>query len=504
MLRLPPVRNGLRRALAVSTTVLGAELASAETTLAAVQLDTVEVSGHYDNSVGSSDAASQGVFGQQLIEERPLLRPGQVLEYVPGLVATQHSGSGKANQYFLRGFNLDHGTDFATRFAGMPVNVRTHAHGQGYADLNFIIPELVGNVDYFKGPYYASVGDFGSAGGANMHLTSGLKENLALATMGDYGYERGLIAGSPKLGDGQLTYGLELMHSDGPWQVPENYRKASGLLRHAVPLGDGQLALTAMAYAGNWNSTDQVAQRAINEGLIGRFGTLNASDGGASQRSSVSLDCAAPLAGAQLQTTAYWFRYRLNLFSDFTYFLNDPVNGDQFEQADNRNVFGWNGAWNRALELFGQASDNTLGFEFRQDRIAPVGIHATRQRERLSTVREDDVVEGSLGLYAQNDTRWAPWFRSVAGLRYDAYRFDVTALSNPVNSGNVSAGIWSPKLSLAFRPWARTEYFVNAGYGFHSNDARGVTIKVDPVSGEPVAPATPLARSKGAELGLRT
>jgi hypothetical protein len=227
----------------------------AQTVNPPAQLDKVEVTGHYDNSVGSSDAASQGMFTQQLIEDRPLLRPGQLLEYVPGLVVTQHSGSGKANQYFLRGFNLDHGTDFATRIAGMPINLRTHAHGQGYTDLNFIIPELVGSVDYFKGPYYASVGDFGSAGGANMHLTSGLKQNMALGTVGDFGYERALLAGSPAVGDGVLTYGLELQHTDGPWDVPEDYRKVNGLLRFVLPAGDGQLGITAMAYHGTWNST---------------------------------------------------------------------------------------------------------------------------------------------------------------------------------------------------------------------------------------------------------
>ena len=288
----------LTLALLISAPALAPQ-AFAQTTVAAVQLDKVEISGHYDNSVGSSDSASQGVFGQQLIEARPLLRPGALLEYVPGLVVTQHSGSGKANQYFLRGFNLDHGTDFATRFAGMPVNLRTHAHGQGYTDLNFIIPELVGNVDYFKGPYYASVGDFGSAGGANLYLTGGLKQNLALATVGDFGYQRGLIAGSPQLGDGTLTYGLELLHTDGPWEVPENYRKANGLLRYSMRLGEGQIAITGMAYSGTWTSTDQVAQRAIDSGLIGRYGSLDDSSGGKSERSSLSVDYAVPLAGGQ-------------------------------------------------------------------------------------------------------------------------------------------------------------------------------------------------------------
>ena len=214
-------------------------------------------------------------------------------------------------------------------------------------------------------------------------------------------------------------------------------------------------------------------------------------------------DYSAPLAGGALQTTAYWFKYRLNLFSDFTYFLDDPVNGDQFEQADDRNVYGWTGSWSKAGEVYGAPTRNTLGFELRQDRIDPVGLYATRERERLSTTRQDDVVEGSVGIYAQNDTQWSDWSRSVVGIRYDRYHFDVDS-SIPENSGIVNSGIASPKASLVFGPWSKTEYFLNAGSGFHSNDARGVTIKVDPKTGESVDAATPLVRSTGAELGART
>ncbi|MBN8511006.1 MAG: TonB-dependent receptor [Burkholderiales bacterium] len=464
----------------------------------------VEVTGHYINSVGSSDAASAGTITPQLIESRPLLRPGTLLELIPGMAVTQHSGAGKANQYFLRGFNLDHGTDFATWVAGMPVNLRTHAHGQGYTDLNFVIPELISRVDYWKGPYYAQIGDFSSAGGAKMFYGDAVKQRIALATLGDYGYRRALLAGSPQLGPGALTYALEYQHSDGPWDVPSNFVKWNGLLRWAQALGDGHFGLTAMAYSGTWNATDQVPLRAIESGLIGRFGTLDASDGGISSRYSLSADYAVPLAGGEFQTTAYWFKYRLNLFSNFSFYLNDPVNGDQFEQADDRNVFGWTGEWSRRATLWGRPTLYTLGFELRQDRIKPVGLYATRQRERLSTTRLDDVVEGSAGVHASNDTRWSEGLRSIVGLRYDRYRFDVTSLSTPENSGDVSDGIWSPKLSLVFGPWAQTEYFVNAGWGFHSNDARGVTIKIDPATGDPVDPATPLVRSKGAELGLRT
>ncbi len=488
----------------ISGVAVGMALALACGAPRAQGTQSVEITGNYINSLGSSDAASAGTITPQLIEARPLLRPGTLLELIPGMVVTQHSGAGKANQYFLRGFNLDHGTDFATWVAGMPVNLRTHAHGQGYTDLNFIIPELISRVEYWKGPYYAQIGDFSSAGGAKMLYTDALKQNLALGTLGDFGYRRALLAGSPAAGPGTLTYGFEYQHADGPWDLAADYRKWNGVLGYAMPLGEGRLALTAMGYDGQWNSTDQVPQRAIDSGLIGRFGTLDASDGGKSSRYSLSADYGVPLAGGDLQTTAYWFKYRLNLFSNFSYFLNDPVNGDQFEQADDRNVYGWTGEWTRTVQLFERPSRWTLGYELRQDRIKPVGLYATRERERLDTTREDDVIEGSAGFYASNDTQWSDKLRAILGLRYDRYRFDVTSLSEPLNSGDIDAGIWSPKLALIFGPWEKTEYFVNAGYGFHSNDARGVSIRIDPATGQPVDAATPLVRSRGGELGLRT
>jgi outer membrane receptor protein involved in Fe transport len=489
-----------------ATPVSRAQIESTPTSPVAVASqspDAVEVIGHYDNRVGISDAASAGVITPQLIENRPLPRPGSLLEYVPGLVVTQHSGVGKANQYFLRGFNLDHGTDFATWVAGMPINLRTHAHGQGYTDLNFIIPELISGVDYFKGPYFARIGDFGSAGAAFIKYGEARRENIALGTLGDYNYQRALLAASHAVGPGTFSYGLEYQHSDGAWDVPNDYRKLNAVLRFFLPVGAGQLGVTAMAYDGRWNSTDQVPLRAIDQGLIGRYGTLDASDGGNSSRYSLSLDHRTPLAGGQFVSTAYWFKYDRDLFSNFTYYLNDPVNGDQFQQADNRNVLGWVGAWNRTDNWGGRAVRNGLGFELRQDRIDPIGLYATRQRERVSVTREDRVIEGSVGVYAENETQWTQWLRSLVGLRYDAYRFNVTS-SIAENSGDVTAGITSPKLSLIFGPWANTELFLNGGYGFHSNDARGVTIRVDPATGDAVDPATPLVRSKGAEFGLRT
>jgi outer membrane receptor protein involved in Fe transport len=485
---------------------LAAALAAGSALADGVQkLDSVEVSGHYDTSVGSGDAASSGVITPQLIDDRPLLRPGEVLEYIPGMIVTQHSGAGKANQYFLRGFNLDHGTDFATYLGGMPVNMRTHAHGQGYTDLNFMIPELVARIDYFKGPYFAAEGDFAVAGGANIHYFDKLKQNLAEATGGNYEYGRALLVGSTdqNAGPGRLVYGFEAFHDNGPWEVPQNYRKYNGVLRYIVPVTDGQLGVTAMGYEGRWTATDQVAQRAVDQGTVDRFGSLNDSDGGESYRYSVSLDYQARLWGGQLQTTAYGIRYYLNLYSDFTYYLNNPVDGDQFNQYDNRKVFGWNGSWTRFDNYFGKPMQNTFGWDIRQDRIAPVGIYHTVRRMRTATTREDIVQETSYALYLENQTSWNEWLRSIAGIRAENYHFDVQS-NIAQNSGSKTANMGLPKLSLIFGPWQQTEYFLNAGQGFHSNDARGVLATVDPQTLQPIDPATPLVRATGAEVGVRT
>jgi outer membrane receptor protein involved in Fe transport len=467
------------------------------------KLDSVDVTGHYENGVGTSDAASAGYITPQLIDDRALLRPGEVLEYVPGMIVTQHSGAGKANQYFLRGFNLDHGTDFATYVAGMPVNMRTHAHGQGYTDLNFLIPELIARVDYYKGPYYAAQGDFATAGAAHIHYAESLKDTLVEGALGSEKYGRALAVGGADFASGKIVYGVELRHDDGPWDNPDNFRKYNAVLRYTQRLAEGQWGVTAMAYSGRWNSTDQIARRAVGEGLVDRFGAIDPSDGGTSRRYSLSADYQGKLAGGQLQTTVYGIRYYLSLFSNFTYFLDDPVHGDQFNQVDDRKIYGSNGSWTRADTFFGLAMTNTLGWDVRQDRLNPLGLYSTEKRVRLSTTREDQVRETSYAVYFENQTQWSEWFRSIAGLRDDRYQFAVDS-NLPENSGHRTASIGSPKLSLVFGPWNKTEFFLNGGYGFHSNDARGTTITVDPKTGDAADRVTPLVRTKGGEFGVRT
>jgi outer membrane receptor protein involved in Fe transport len=466
-------------------------------------LDTVKVAAHYDNGPGTSNAASAGHVTPQLIDDRPLLRPGEVMEYVPGMIITQHSGGGKANQYFLRGFNLDHGTDFETTLDGMPVNMPSHAHGQGYTDLNFMIPELIGGIDYLKGPYDASQGDFATAGSASIQYANEIRQPRPEVTGGTNAYGRALAVGSPDLGAGKLVYGFEADHVDGPWTRPDDYRKAIGVLRYSQPISGGSWAVTAMGYDGRWSATDQIPERAYSAGLVGRWSAIDTSDAGASHRYSLSADLQRLLWGGQLKTTAYGIDYYLDLYSDFTYFLNDPVHGDQINQHDDRLVLGWSGSWTKPVEWLGLPMANTIGWDLRNDRISPSGLYHTEDRVRLSTTLEDDVRETTSALYAENQTQWTGSIRSIVGARVEGVGFDVGS-SLAANSGSGSSALVLPKASVIVRPTEALELFLNAGEGLHSNDVRGATQHVDPSTGDPVAPVTPLVRGLGSELGVRT
>ncbi|MFZ6779186.1 TonB-dependent receptor [Undibacterium sp. Ji83W] len=466
------------------------------------KIATVQVLGNYDNAVGTSNAASQGSVTSNLVSNRPALRTGELLEFVPGMIVTQHSGDGKANQYFLRGFNLDHGTDFATFVDGMPVNMRSHAHGQGYSDLNFLIPELVQRIDYKKGTYFADEGDFASAGAAHLRLADKLGAGIASLSLGGYGYQRAVLANSVALTNGNLLYGLEINRNDGPWVNPENVRKYSAVLRYSQGSHDDGYSVTAMAYKNNWNSTDQVPLRAVQSGQISRFGALDPTDGGQSSRYSLSYAMKKRSQDGVFEMDAYAVQSSLDLFSNFTYFLANPDTGDQFSQSERRQMLGMNISQTWLLTVADLEMRNKLGVQLRYDKLSPVGIYNTIAQQRISTIREDSVKEASAGFYAENSIQWHPKFRSIAGLRYDAYRFDVTS-SIDGNSGKVSDHIVSPKLSLIFGPWDKTEYFINYGSGFHSNDARGTTQTRLPDGGIST-PVTPLVKTRGAELGIRT
>jgi len=529
---------------------------------------TVNVQGREDDLIGIAESGSQGTVGATEIEDRPILRSGEVLETVPGLIITQHAGGGKANQYFLRGFNLDHGTDIAIFLDDMPLNLPSHAHGEGYSDMNVVIPEFVERVNFEKGPYYANVGNFSSAASAHVEFFKKLPENFFKLEGGTHTYGRAVFGESQKLGPGNLLYGAEEYYYDGPWVHPDGFNKINGLLTYSQGDDADGISITAHAYHGKWNSSDQIPDAA--QSLVGFFGTLNPSDGGHSQRYSLQGEGHRQDANTESRIAAYVFYYDMDLFSDFTYYLVDHNKGDQFEQQDRRWVGGFDAHHTIVSTWFGRKMSNTFGVQFRDDWINN-GLYRTQNRARttktdysatgasffpatsaagptciaipnsniiltvtlpngatatttvpnttcptLPATTERDNFSDMIGsAYVEDRIRWTNKFRSVVALRGDDGRFVVTSLAysadvNAANSGSATKFLPNPKASLIFGPWANTEIYLQGGFSFHSNDGRGATQQVEPVSPDNPYPATPAAKipplvqTKGGEIGVRT
>ena len=448
--------------------------------------------------------ASQMIISGADVNARPMTRPGEVVEVAPGLMAIDHSDGGKANQYYLRGYNLDHGTDMATFVDDVPINLPTHAHGQGYTDLNFLIPETVGGVDVRKGPYFADVGDFASAGDLHISLRDSIDRDIESVTLGSFGYDRLLALGSTKAGGGSLLYAGEFNVYNGPWTNPDDVRKFSGVLRYSQGTATDGFSATAMAYDNTWNATDQVALRGITTGQIGAYGALDPTDGGDTSRYSLSARMAQTDDGGLWKANAYVVKYQMDLFNNYTWFLNNPVDGDQFHQHDDRIYTGVGVSRTIEGSLFDLPTETVFGLQSRYDDIT-TGLSDTVQRQLLSNTLVDRIDEGNAGIYAESTVHWADWLRTTAGWRGDYFAASVNSVLQPANSGNTRAAIGSPKFTAVFGPFDKTELFVGAGMGYHSNDARSAT--VTEVPGDPTTPegSSPLlVRSRGAEIGLRT
>jgi hypothetical protein len=510
----------------------------------AVDLEMVTVQGRAADLIGQAETASSGRVGQTDIAERPLLRPAEVLEAVPGLLITQHSGDGKANQYFTRGFNLDHGTDFAFSMDGIPLNEPSNAHGQGYTDLNFMIPELVQAVTYTKGPFDVEEGDFATAGSADILCPDRLTRNIAEITMGEFGYNRALGAYQLSLLGGNLIYAMEIVDYDGPWDTPEGFKKYNGFLRYSRGTADERWTISYASYEASWNATNQVPNDAVSQGVINAFGSMSPSDGGNRSREFLWGSWTAQWGSLKTDALVYAGVSHLDLWNDFNFYLPyqasgqqldeglaqdqyaDPAatNGEQFEQRDDRTRCGGSvrAKFSGHLGRFPTLSE--AGLDFRNDNIW-VGLYNTDERVVYETDSLNHVVETSAAPYVWNSTRWTPWLRTVLGFREDLYAFKVAnqtpAIQDGVNleeaasaagpdgtlaplsafdegagvgtSTTYQASMPEPKAAVIVRPQeGPTELYFDFGQGFHSNDARELSPGVDP-----------LARVDSEELGAR-
>ena len=480
------------------------------------------------DEIGAAQTASQGVTTREELELRPVYRIGQLLESTPGLTVTVHSGEAKANQYYVRGFLLDHGTDIAISVDEMPVNRPTNAHGQGYSDLNFLAPELLGGVDFGKGPFYAPVGDFGAVAYDHLKLVDTLPNQISLSA-GTLGDEEAFVGGTHTFGSGdRLLASVDYEHLDGPWTHPDNFQKIAGMLRYIHGADDDGYSVTALYYHGHSNLTTDQPERAVQEGLIDRFGTLDPSDGARSERFSLSGRYATKGANWSFDTSAYVIHSTMTLWNDYTHFLDDPINDDQEQQSEARNTAGGQAAYRIHLDFGRIASDTEFGVQGRYDDVYVDRRH-THDRMALNYCENeqdpapdgsyvpavatpavdgacdaDRVHLGDVALYGQNTTHWLPWLRTVLGLREDYQTaFDHSFITG--FKGDTDQSLFQPKGSLILGPWEKTEVYVSAGRGFHSNDVRGVFETVS-IEGVPVtAGRTPLlAPATSEEVGLRS
>ncbi len=441
----------------------------------------VLVFGRAEDMIGTASAASEGTVGGADLSVRPILRVAELLEVVPGLIAVQHSGSGKANQYFLRGFNLDHGTDFTTYIDDVPMNLRTHGHGQGYLDINGLIPETVDRIDYRKGAYRADVGDFSLAGASFMHTVQRIDTFVAVEG-GDYDWRRVVGGGTIAALDGDLTLVGQLKSYDGPWQQPENLKHESVYGKYMRDTALGALEISFSGYHTTWDPTEQTPERVIGSSVCAdEFCALDPSANGSTLRFISS----ARLIGDDWHATLYAQRYDWHM-------LSNPTYDYQINQFDDRWTYG--GRFERNFEINSNWA-LSVGSEGRYDDISKVGVEHTELAQFVAPISSHAVTEGSVALYSE--ATWKPIddLRVLAGLRGDSYWYDVTALENNLDEGSKNANLLSPKLGLAYELNKQVELYANWGKGFHSNDARGVVNETTPVRG--------LVQGEGEEIGAR-
>ena len=432
-------------------------------------------------------------------EIRPQGRPLDILRFVPGLLIGQHQGGGKAEQYLLRGFDADHGTDVAIFVDGLPVNLRSHAHGQGYADMHFLIPETLKLVETFKGPYFVEFGDFATAGAINFVTLDFVPENIAQAAGGSWGTQRYLTLLSPTKEQVKSLFAMEVYTSNGPFERPQDYIRLNAFAKASASLNDVDWSVWASYLISNWGASGQIPVRAVREGLITRFGSIDDSEGGNTLRFNGNFDVKWRVNETDtLKVHGYGQYYQLDLFSNFTFFLNDPVNGDQIQQVDtNRAVAGADILYEHRGTLFGAPLTSAAGFQFRVDTPRVILAH-TADRHLLGRTQDVDIFETSYSPLVKFDYTPVPWFRLVTGARGDILNFNVknNLIGVPDQpQGSQTKAIPSAKLNTIFGPWYQTEFFANFGTGFHSNDARAVV--QDPN-------LRALAQATGWEFGLRT
>ena len=444
-------------------------------------------------------ASSQQFIPDKEIVLQPQGRPAQMLRLIPGMLAVEHSGgAGKADQYFLRGFDGDHGTDVAFFLDGMPINLRTHAHGQGYADLNFIIPETIEGVEVNKGAYLPEYGDFATAGSINFRTRQVVKEGIVQAAGGEFSTQRYMVMFSPTKERVRSLFAAEGYYTNGPYLNDNQYIRSNVLGKITTYVtGRDELSLTGTFLYSKWDGSGEIPLRAVTGGSLNRFGAIDPYEGGNTLRTTGQLDYHYDTtSGGQFYMKAYGQYYRLDLFTNFTFFLTDPINGDGFAQFDRRAIYGGELGFKQRGSILGMPSVGTVGFQTRVDDVhAKLGTQL--QKQLTGTTIDSDVFSASYAPFVKAEVQPLPWLRFNGGVRGEVFTFDVNnrcATCSEQSAGQHSSGIVLPKMNMILGPWARTEFFINYGEGFHSNDARSA-VRLG---------SAPLSRSINYEIGVRS
>ena len=413
---------------------------------------------------------------------RPHLTTQDLLRLVPGFFIAQHAGGGKAEQIFLRGFDVDHGTDVAISVDNMPVNMVSHAHGQGYADLHFIIPETIEKMNYAKGPYDAKVGNLNTAGSVQFHTKNYLPQNFVKTEFGSFNTYRGVtmvnllnkVDTSDKRHNAYVA--AEYFYSSSFFQKPQDFNRVNLFGKYVGQLNSTtNVTFSLSNFSSRWDASGQVPDRAVNSRLISRYGSIDPSEGGNTSRFNANLGLTKKLDNdAVIQSNIYYVKYKFNLYSNFTFFNGDTINGDGIYQYDDRNVFGYSGSYTKEHDLGNVRFKSTAGVGLRDDQVGLIGLANQKNRTVSGDIKRGDLHETNFSAYLDETISFSPKLSLNLGVRFDNFHFAYrNQLTDTVNDKSANTrSIVNPKLNLRYSPTSNLQFYVSAGSGFHSNDSR--------------------------------
>ena len=452
-------------------------------------------------AITSPNAHKQQIINKIDINLRPLSNSQEILRMVPGLFIGQHAGGGKAEQIFLRGFDIDHGTDIRLTVDGMPVNMVSHAHGQGYADLHFVIPELVEVVDFKKGMYHADKGNFSTAGWVNFHTRDALDNNIVKLEAGQFNTYRGLAAfnllGEKARQNSQSAYfATEYNYSDSYFDAPQRFNRLNVFGKYNGKISDKtNLKLTASHFTSKWNHSGQIPDRAVADGSISFFGAIDNTEGGQTSRTNLNAEVLTNTRnGGFIKNQFFYTNYNFELYLNFTFFLEDSINGDQIRQKEGRNIFGYNGSYTLPTSFLGKKAETTIGVQYRQDLTKNTELSHTLNRETvIDPIKLGDIGETNAGFYFDEDIHLSTQWHLNLGVRYDYFKNQYLDKLDNNKKGTSENGAFFPKINAYYTPNNHFQFYFNTGRGFHSNDTRVVV----PQNGKEILPA-----AYGSDLGM--